>query len=451
MSSDTNTPNAMSDAEGTRLAKQRYTIIERLEVGGMAEIFIAQSTSVGGIQKRVAIKRILPNLTKNPRFVNMFLDEARLCMYLNHANIVQVFDVGKADGTYFIVMEYVEGTNLRQMFQQMSETGICLPVEFAVYIMAEVCKGLAHAHESTDMQGRALGIVHRDISPPNILISKSGEVKITDFGLAKARTQIELTDPGVVKGKFSYLSPEAANGKRVDHRADLFSAGTVLWELLANRRLFLGKNDLETVELIREAKIPPLSLFNDNLPTSLQRILDKALSRDLKQRFHSARDMANELVQFLVDNHLKATSFELAEMVRELGDPDSVSRGRPLQRIGELIDDELDNLHLLGQLSGNGDSPGSQPLDDQQVSAPDDACLLKIVDVWGANENLEPITDTHLADMLEAYASAPDGRSAKKNEVGSTIAKLPLIIALTLAAVVTAFAAYGALLLFGLV
>jgi serine/threonine protein kinase len=237
MSSDTNTPDAISDAEGTRLAKQRYTIVEKLEVGGMAEIFIAQSTSVGGIQKRVAIKRILPNLTKNPRFVNMFLDEARLCMYLNHANIVQVFDVGKADGTYFIVMEYVEGTNLRQLFQQMSETGYSLPVELAVYIMAEVCKGLAHAHESTDMQGKALGIVHRDISPPNILISKSGEVKITDFGLAKARTQIELTDPGVVKGKFSYLSPEAANGKLVGEKSHHFRYSTTIFRSLFNEFL----------------------------------------------------------------------------------------------------------------------------------------------------------------------------------------------------------------------
>jgi hypothetical protein len=161
--------------------------------------------------------------------------------------------------------------------------------------------------------------------------------------------------------------------------------------------------------------------------------------------------MANELAQFLLDNHLKATSFELAEMFRELANPDSVSRGRPLQRIGELIDGELDNQQLLGKLPGNGSFPGSQPLDDQEISAADDTCLLKIVDVWGANENLEPITDTLLADMLEAYANAPDGRSTKKNEIGNAIAKLPLIIALTLAAVITAFAAYGALLLFGLV
>ncbi|HIA05097.1 MAG TPA: serine/threonine protein kinase [Myxococcales bacterium] len=449
MSYELNEPGTTSDAEDTRQAKQRYTIVEKLDVGGMAEIFIAQSTSVGGIQKRVAIKRILPNLTKNQRFVNMFLDEARLCMYLNHANIVQVFDVGKADGTYFIVMEYVEGTNLRQIFQQVSETGHQLAVEFAVYILAEVCKGMAHAHESTDPDGNPLSLVHRDISPPNILISKSGEVKITDFGLAKAQTQIELTDPGVVKGKFSYLSPEAANGKIVDHRADLFSAGIVLWEILANRRLFLGKSDLETVELIRDAKVPPLSLFNEHVPDSLQKIVDRALSRDLKHRFQSAQDMANELVQFLVDNSLKATNFGLAEMVRQINDPESASRGRPLQRIGELIDDELDKLKQLNQDPDNMNEPGSQPLNDTEVSSADDAYLLEIVDMWGGHEDLEPIVDTHLADMLEAYAKAPNNVSNSRGSDTASMGRLPLIIALTLAALITAGATYGALVLFG--
>ena len=177
----------------------------------------------------------------------MFLDEARLSMKLTHANIVQVFDVGRADGTYFIVMEYVNGHNLRQLLQRMVETSYDLPIHYAAYIIMEVCKGLAHAHDQLDSQGEPMGIVHRDVSPPNILLSKSGEVKITDFGLAKAVTQLEITDPGIVKGKYSYLSPEAADGKEVDHRADLFAVGILLWETLCKRRLFQGKTDFFSI------------------------------------------------------------------------------------------------------------------------------------------------------------------------------------------------------------
>jgi eukaryotic-like serine/threonine-protein kinase len=229
------------------VTRQRYRVLNKIDAGGMAEIYLARAVAVGGIEKNVAIKRVLPALTKNKRFVNMFLDEARLSMVLTHANIVQVFDVGRADGTYFIVMEYVDGQNLRRIIQRMSERGYRIAVPLASYLIAEVCKGLSHAHDQRDQQGNPLGIVHRDISPPNILISRAGEVKITDFGLAKAITQFEITDPGIVKGKFSYLSPEAANGKLVDHRADIFAAGILLWELLAGRRLFLGKSDMETV------------------------------------------------------------------------------------------------------------------------------------------------------------------------------------------------------------
>ncbi|MFT7624887.1 MAG: serine/threonine protein kinase, partial [Myxococcota bacterium] len=276
-------------------ARQRYKVIRKIDAGGMAEIFIARAQAVGGIEKTVAIKRVLPSLTRNRRFVNMFLDEARLSMVLTHANIVQVFDVGRADDTYYIVMEFVDGANMRRLFQRLAEKNERLPVPIAAFLMMEVCKGLAHAHEQRGEDGEPLGIVHRDISPPNILISKAGEVKITDFGLAKAVTQLEVTDPGIVKGKFSYLSPEAANGKPVDHRADIFAIGILLWEVLANRRLFLGKSDMETVELIRKAEVPSLSLLNKDVTPEFQAIVEKALARDVKQRFHSARDMGNTL------------------------------------------------------------------------------------------------------------------------------------------------------------
>jgi serine/threonine protein kinase len=208
--------------------RQRYQIQKKIDMGGMAEIFLGKAVSLGGIERTVAIKRVLPALTKNEQFIGMFLDEARLSMQLTHANIVQVFDVGRSSGTYFIVMEFVDGYNLRRVFQKASEVGFRIPLEIATYMIADVCKGLAHAHEKVDDHGTHLHIVHRDLSPPNILVSQSGEVKITDFGLAKALSHVSQTDPGVVKGKFSYLSPEAAEGKSVDHRADIFAAGICL-------------------------------------------------------------------------------------------------------------------------------------------------------------------------------------------------------------------------------
>ena len=217
--------------------EQKYRILRKLDAGGMAAVFLAESESIKGFKRRVAIKRILPHLTKNKRFVQMFLDEARLSLQLQHANIVSVFDIGKADNTFFIVMDFIDGANLKNIIEVRKKRGELIPMEQAIYIVREVCEGLAYAHDQRDLEtGEALGIVHRDVSPPNILISRRGEIKLTDFGLAKATSQLEQTDPGVVKGKFSYLSPEAASGLEVDSRADIFSAGIILWELLTDRK-----------------------------------------------------------------------------------------------------------------------------------------------------------------------------------------------------------------------
>ena len=240
------------------MADSRYRITERVASGGMAEVFKGVAESLQGFKKNIALKRILPALTQNKKFVAMFLDEARLSLSLQHANIVQVFDIGHADDTYFIVMEYVDGVDLKGLIEWRRRIGKRLPTATSLYIINEVCKGLSYAHEMVNPEtGKPLGIVHRDISPPNVLISKQGEVKVVDFGLAKATSQLETTDPGVVKGKMSYLSPEAARGDEVDSRADIFSVGILLYELLTGKRLFYGETDYQTVELVRNAKIPP--------------------------------------------------------------------------------------------------------------------------------------------------------------------------------------------------
>jgi serine/threonine-protein kinase len=334
----------------------------------MAEVYVAEAESVAGFKKKVAIKRILPELLKEERFVRMFLDEARLALHLNHANIVSVFDIGKSSSTYFIVMEYVEGTNLKHIIQYLSRKRTPMPIHLAVWVLNEILKGLDYAHNLRDPEtGRTFGIVHRDISPPNILISWNGEVKLTDFGLAKASTQLESTDPGVVKGKFSYLSPEAANGREVDLRSDIFAVGIMAWEMLAGRRLFLAETDYQTVERVRQAEVPPVREFNPNVPAELERIVLKALARDLEDRHARASDFADELLGFLFSRSLKVSSRDLSELLAEMRrvEPEPV-RGRPptdkSNVVLKLIEEEFTGIKSLDE---DSDAPvtGSTPLD----------------------------------------------------------------------------------------
>jgi len=297
--------------------KDRYSITERVDQGGMAEVFRGVAESIHGFKKSVAIKRILPNLTKNEKFVAMFLDEAKLSLHLQHANIVQVFDIGIADDSYFLVMEFIDGCNLKSLLERLKQRGRRISIAQAIYIMIEALKALNYAHHCEDAGGQPLHIVHRDISPPNILLSKNGEIKVVDFGLAKANTQIESTDPGVVKGKFSYLSPEAASGLEVDHRADVFAIGILLWEMFTGRRLFYGDTDYQTVELVRQARIPSVAALNPEVEPELEAIVRKALARNPAERYQEAADLSDALAQFLFSRRMKVTARDLATLVRD--------------------------------------------------------------------------------------------------------------------------------------
>ncbi len=294
------------------MAQQRYHVIERIDAGGMAEVFKANASSLQGFEKLVAIKRILPDLTRNERFVRMFLDEAKVSLHLNHTNCVQVFDLGLADGTYFIVMEFVDGTNLKNIIEMLKQKGETITVEETAYIAMEICKGLAHAHNKRDQQHNHLGIVHRDISPPNVLISAEGEVKITDFGLAKAKSQVETTDPGIVKGKFGYLSPEAAHGEEVDARTDVFALGILMWEMLTGERLFLGNTDIETLQQVRRNTIPDLVKYRRDVPQTFEAIIHKALATDVHHRYQTAEELARAISGFLYSYGKPVTAFDIA-------------------------------------------------------------------------------------------------------------------------------------------
>ncbi|MDX9724298.1 MAG: serine/threonine-protein kinase [Myxococcota bacterium] len=301
------------------MAQPRYRILERIDAGGMAEVFRGVASSIQGFDKTVAIKRILPSLTRKRRFVRMFLDEARVSLQLNHGNIVQVFDLGRVDDTYFIVMEHIEGTNLRVVLERALDDERPFELGVAIYIAVEVCKALAYAHAKCDAAGQHLAIVHRDVSPPNILLSNDGEVKLVDFGLAKARSQVEKTEPGLVKGKFGYLSPEAAYGDAIDARADLFALGIVLWEMLAARRLFYAEQEIKTLDLVRKALVPSLLPINPKVDEELDGLLRRALARDKSRRYADAAEMGEALQNWLFEKRIAVGQKDIAKLVKRSG------------------------------------------------------------------------------------------------------------------------------------
>jgi serine/threonine-protein kinase len=353
-------------------SQQRYRVIEKLESGGMAEVFRAESEGLQGFRKQVAIKRVLPNLSSKKKFISMFLDEARLSAQLSHSNCVQVFDIGVGDNAFFIVMEFVDGGNLKSIIEHIKKSGRDFPVEAAVYITLELCKGLAYAHELTDSSGVPLHIVHRDMSPPNVIITKHGEIKIVDFGLAKANSQLEKSEPGIIKGKFSYLAPEAAMGQDVDARTDIFALGIMLWELLAGQRLFLGETDFQTVKKVQAAHVPSIMQINKKVPAELERIVNRALARDPAQRYQTARDLGLELTRFMFKFGVPVSTFEIGQLVQ--GAMKERQRQRPLQPsiIDKLIEEALFEFTSLTDDKGapGGQAKATSPSGTQRASAP---------------------------------------------------------------------------------
>jgi serine/threonine-protein kinase len=348
------------------MADSRYRITERVAAGGMAEVFRGVAESMQGFKKNIAIKRILPALTKNKKFVAMFLDEARLSLVLQHANIVQVFDIAHTDDTYFIVMEYVDGVDLKALMEWRRKINRRIPIAHSLYMIMEICKGLSYAHELLNPDtSKPLGIVHRDISPPNVLISKQGEVKVVDFGLAKATSQIETTDPGVVKGKMSYLSPEAARGEEVDPASDIFAVGILLYEMLTGKRLFYGETDYQTVELVRNAKIPPIKPQNPQVEPELEDIVRKALARRKEDRYQSATDLQDALAQYSYSRGLKVISRDIAELVRQCLDDRAAqsSDGKKPSIIDHMLQEEIVKI-----TSVDFEDPGARPLSAADLS-----------------------------------------------------------------------------------
>ncbi len=296
----------------------KYILLEKIAAGGMAEVYLAKSNGANGVSKFVAVKRILPQYSDNDEFIDMFKEEAKVAINLNHSNIVSIYDFGIEKGQFFLVMEYVEGRNLRQILNELKKANKSINIEQAVYIVKEAAAGLDHAHRCTDSKsGKPLNITHRDMSPQNIMISFEGESKVIDFGIAKAEKESEATKAGTLKGKFAYMSPEQSEGLPIDPRTDVFALGIILWELLANDRLFTGSNEAAILRKVRECQIPPIRKINPLVPPELERIVMKALAKDKNVRYQTAANLQKDLNRFLNMQYPDFASQDFSSFIKD--------------------------------------------------------------------------------------------------------------------------------------
>lgn len=298
-----------------------YDLLRRLGSGGMAEVHLARANGIEGFQKLVVLKQILPHLSRDKHFVRMFLEEARLAALLDHPNVVQVFDLGKEEGEYFFTMEFVYGENLSGLVKGLRKVGQPLAFEHVVTIGLGVAAGLHYAHERVGFDGRPLGIVHRDVSPTNVMLTYEGGVKVADFGIAKVITRTDVTRAGTRKGKVPYMSPEQCRAEKIDRRSDVFSLGIVLWEAATGERLFEGDNEFGVMNLIVNGNIKPPREVRAEIPVDLERIIMKALTVDKNERYQTARDLQLDLETFARNHQLRATPSALGELMHYLFRP----------------------------------------------------------------------------------------------------------------------------------
>jgi serine/threonine protein kinase len=327
----------------------KYTLFERIGRGGMAEVYKGRIQGPAGFERVFVVKRILPHLSDDTSFIKMFVEEAKMSARLNHPNIVHIFELGAVEGEYFISMEYIRGHDLSETMRAIWKALGPPRPELVSYIGREACRGLAYAHNLTDENGRLLGMIHRDVSPSNVMLSYEGSVKMLDFGIAKALgDSAEQTKSGTMKGKYAYMAPEQTEGDNIDNRSDIFACGIVLHEVLTGRRLFKGQNDVQTIERVRRCDVPPPSAQNPAVPRELDNIVLKALQRDPARRWSNAADMADAL-----DDIVHAARFQPTHLQQILYDLFPPEGGVPSPRTGS-------QRSLSRGSTGGGQSPRSR-------------------------------------------------------------------------------------------
>jgi serine/threonine protein kinase len=326
----------------------KYILLKEIEVGGMAAVYLAKAQGIGGFEKFLAIKKIYPQLSRSEDFVQMFISEARIAVELTHPNISHIYDLGEVDGDYFIAMEYIHGKDCYRLIKRCQARGRRIPIGLVCHIVLQVLEGLEYAHRKKDLAGTPMRIVHRDVSPRNVLLSYEGGVKLIDFGIAKAATLGEHTRVGTIKGKVNYMSPEQARGEELDARSDLFSAGLFMYELIHQVKLFAGGSEIKTLDLIRECKVPSIREQNPNLPDEIERILMKSLAKEREHRYASAQEFARDLQQFMARNDIVVGSSLLSEFVRDAFSAEVSAEERELEAFRQVTMESTDSVKSGG-------------------------------------------------------------------------------------------------------
>ncbi len=314
----------------------KYLLLERLNVGGMAEVFTAKAFGVEGFERILAIKKILPTMAEDEEFITMFIDDARISVQLNHANVVHIHELGKHDEAYYIAMEYVSGKDLRALLERFRRRREIMPTAMAVFIASKMCEGLDYAHRKKDARGQELHIIHRDVSPQNILLSYEGEVKIIDFGIAKAANRSQKTQAGILKGKFGYMSPEQVRGQPIDRRSDIFAVGVTLYEMLTGEKLFVGESDFSTLEKVRNAEVPLPRQFNPNIPAGLEKVVLKSLAREVEDRYQWSSDLQEDLMRFLLAGDAIYSAKHLSAYMKEAFAEDLYREAEKMERYASI-------------------------------------------------------------------------------------------------------------------
>ncbi len=403
----------------------KFCLLERISVGGMAEVFRAKTLDNPNVQRYLAIKRILPNLAEDDEFISMFIDEAKISVQLTHRNIAQIYELGHLDGSYYIVMEFVSGRDILAIQNQLRRDKRIMSVGQAVYLTRQIALGLDFAHRKTDANGNPLGIIHRDISPQNILVSYNGEVKVIDFGIAKAATRSNKTQVGVLKGKFGYMSPEQVRGKELDRRSDIFALGTLMHELLTCRRLFHGESDFATLEMVRKVDIQPPSAFNPNVPPEIDAIVMKALAADPDERYGWCSEMADDLHRFLAMLRPPYTERILEDWMQKTFSERLEKERKKIHffsQINSMQDVELYNQELQRQIELK--RQGIEP----QTIEPEPAMTAQATMIWDAQkqglfeEEADPAKD--MANKATQIFQAPEDMPAPVPGAGGLIERV---------------------------
>ena len=387
----------------------KYLLLERLNVGGMAEVFTAKAFGVEGFERILAIKKILPTMAEDEEFITMFIDEARISVQLNHANVVHIHELGKHDEAYYIAMEYVSGKDLRALLERFRRRREIMPTAMAVYVASKMCEGLDYAHRKKDARGQELFIIHRDVSPQNILLSYEGEVKIIDFGIAKAANRSQKTQAGILKGKFGYMSPEQVRGQPIDRRSDIFAVGVTLYEMLTGEKLFVGESDFSTLEKVRNAEVPLPRQFNPNIPAGLEKVVLKSLAREVEDRYQWSSDLQEDLMRFLLAGDAIYSGKHLAAYMKEAFAEDLYREAEKMERYASVSKPEdLENSGITAapkkKAPATAPPPAPAPVapprsrSSQAVSAAGGAGAVAM-GPQNASLNIPPPTADELAEM----------------------------------------------------